>query len=113
MVRFISVLGVILFIYALKNAKVFKEDYSRKSLKQEYILLGITAVFFLILSLINTYSCGEMSDNEKAFFDFSTTEGIYNKDFVDCLRDGKFYLNFEPSEKFLELENPYDVQERE
>ena len=113
MVRFISVLGVILFIYALKNAKVFKEDYSRKSLKQEYILLGITAVFFLILSLINTYSCGEMSDNEKSFFDFSTTEGIYNKDFVDSLRDGNFYLNFEPSEKFLELENPYDVQERE
>ena len=111
-IRFVTVLGIFLFIYALKNAKVFKEDYSKKSLKQEYILLGITAVFFLMLSLINTYSSGETNKYEKSFLDFSTTQGMYNKDFVESLRDGKFYLNFELSEKFLELKNPYDVIER-
>ena len=110
--RFISVLVILLFIYALKNEKIFKEEYSKKSLKQEYILLGIVAVFFLILSLINTYSSSEPSANENSFFNFSTTEGMYNKDFVDSLREGKVYLNFEPSKEFLELEDPYDVQER-
>lgn len=110
--RFISVFGILIFIYALKNANVFKEEYSKKSLKQEYILLGIVAVFFLILSFINTYSSSEPSVNENSFFNFSTTQGMYNKDFVDSLREGKVYLNFEPSKEFLELEDPYDMQER-
>lgn len=111
-VRFITVLGILLFVYALKNAKIFQEDYSKKSLKQEYILLGIVAVFFLLLSVINTYSSEEPSENENTFFNFSTTQGMYNKDFVDSLKEGKFCLNFEPSEKFLNLEDPYDMQER-
>ena len=111
-IRFITVLGILFFVYALKNAKIFKEYYSRKSLKQEYILLGILATFFLVLSFINNYSSYETSKNENSFLNFSTTEGMYNKEFVESLREGKLYLDYEPSEKFLELENPYDVQER-
>ena len=111
-IRFFIVLGILLFVYALKNSNVFKEEYSKKSLKQEYILLGIIAVFFVILSLINTYSTSEENDNEESIWGFTTTTGMYNKEFVDSIKEGKFYLNFEPSEKFLELENPYDVQER-
>ena len=43
--------------YAMKRAKIFNENYSKKSLKQEFILLGVIAVFFVILSLshINIY----------------------------------------------------------
>ena len=111
-IRFITVLGILLFIYALKNAKIFKEEYSKKSLKQEFILLGVLAIFFVILSLINYYSSSEPSKDENSFFKFSTNYGMYNKDFVDSLKQGKFYLDFKPSEKFLELEDPYDVQER-
>ncbi len=111
-IRFITVLGILLFAYALKNAKIFNEEYSRKSLKQEYILLGILAVFFVILSLINNYSSSEPSKDENSLFELSTPYGMYNKDFVDSLKEGRFYLDFEPSEKFLKLEDPYDVQER-
>lgn len=110
--RFIIVFGLILFVYAFKNAKVFNEEYSKKSLKQEYILLGVIAVFFIILSLLNTYSSNEPTEGLDTFLNFSTTSGMYNKDFVDSLREGKVYLKFEPSERFLALEDPYDMQER-
>lgn len=112
-IRFIIVLGILLFGYALKHSKIFEEDYSKKSLKQEYILLGILAVFLIILSFINNYSSPEPSKNENSFFKFSTPEGLYNKELVNSLKEGKLYLNFEPTEAFLNLEDPYDVQERQ
>lgn len=111
-IRFFVVLGIFIFAYSIKNLKIFNEEYSSKNLKQEFILLGIIAVFLILLSLINTYSSSEVSENDNAFFTISTTEGIYNKDFVDSLKQGKFYLLYEPSEEFLKLENPYDALER-
>lgn len=110
--RFIVVLGGLLFIYAVRHAKIFKEDYSKKSLKQEFILLGILAIFFVILSCINTYSSAEIDENENSWLSLSTTEGVYNKELVDSLKEGKLYLLQEPSEEFLKLENPYDAISR-
>ena len=109
--RFISVFVVLLFVFSIKYAKVFKEDYSTKNFKQEIILITIVAVFFILASFINSYSSTEPTE-EGVNLNFSTTEGIYNKDFIDALREGKFYLNHEPSEAFKKLENPYDAQSR-
>lgn len=110
-IRFVIVVGILLFAHAIKYSSIFKEDYSKKSLKQEFILLGILAVFFVILSCINTYSSPE-TDSKKSLLSFSTNEGVYNKDFVDSLRCGKLYLLQEPTSEFLKLENPYDVLAR-
>lgn len=109
-IRFIIVLGLLLFVYCMKNSKVFNEEYSKKNLKQEIILIVILTIFLILLSFINTYSSAEESEEDDS--DFTTTEGIYNKDFVDSLKDGKFYLSHEPTESFLNLENPYDANAR-
>lgn len=111
-IRFIVVLAVMLLVYAVRHSKIFKEEYSKKSLKQEFILLAILAIFFVLLSCINTYSSEEPDADEDSWFAFSTTEGVYNKDFVDALKEGKLYLLQEPSEEFLKLENPYDAPSR-
>lgn len=111
-IRFIVVLGILILRYCIKNLKVFNEEYSNKNLKQEFILLGVVTVFLILLSFINTYSSSEPSENEDAFLSLTTTEGIYNKEFVDSLKEGKLYLSFEPSEEFLNLENPYDALSR-
>lgn len=108
LIRFLIVLGILSFAYCMKNLKIFNENYSSKSIKQEMILIGVLAVFLVLLSFINTYSCSEQSSNEESFLNFETTEGMYNKDFVDAIKDGKLYLPFEPTETFLSLENPYD-----
>ena len=66
-----------------------------ENLRQEAILLLILAVFFVSTAFINNYSAVNESE-------------IYNKYYVEALLDGKFYLNQEPSENFLQLEDPYD-----
>ncbi len=111
-VRFLVVLAILIFIYSIKHIKFFSEIYDRQNFKQELILIGIFTVFLFILSFINTYSDSEISTNNNSFLAFTTNEGIYNKDFVDALSKGKLHLLQDPSEKFLELENPYDALNR-
>lgn len=109
-VRFLIVLGILFFIYCMKNLELFNKEYSSKDFKQELVLIGILTVFFIILTFINTYSSSDTSFEGQS--PFTTLEGIYNKDFVDSIKQGKTYLEKEPSEKFLALENPYDAQVR-
>ena len=105
--RFLIVLGILLFIYCMRNLKIFNKEYSSKDFKQELILIGILTVFFIILTFLNTYSSSDMTLEGES--PFSTSHGIYNKDFVDSIKEGKFYLSKEPSQEFLELKNPYDT----
>lgn len=109
-IRFLSVLGIMLFAYCMKTQKIFNEEYSNRNLKQEFILIGIITIFLILLTFINTYSSENITEEGES--PFTTSEGIYNKDFVDSLKEGKFYLLKEPSEEFLELENPYDAKAR-
>ena len=67
-----------LLVYVVRHAKIFKEEYSKKSLKQEFILLAILAIFFVLLSCINTYSSEEPDADENSWFAFSTTEPASN-----------------------------------
>lgn len=98
--RFLIIFIVISFAYFMKTSSFFKQEYSNKSFKQELVLLSIIAIFLFLLSYINTYSVNEDE------FEF------YSKNFVDALANGSIALLDEPSEEFLNLENPYDAQER-
>ena len=98
--RFLIIVGILLFIYLLKNEKCINEEYSNRNFKQEIVLLGVLAIFFVILGFINQNSIEP--DNLK----------IYNKKFVNAIYKGQLYLDDKPSEKFLNLVNPYDDLER-
>ncbi len=111
-IRFLIVFGIMIFTYFVKNAEIFNTIYSEKNFKQEIILIGVMAIFLLILVYINTYSDSEISSSRNSYFSITTNEGIYNKDFVDSLANGKLYLLQDPSEEFLKLENPYDALNR-
>ena len=99
-VRFIITLGTLIVIYFLKNEKSFNEDYSIKNLTQELALLFVLAIFFVLSIFINQNSIEP--DNLK----------IYNKMFVNSIYKGQLYLDYQPSEDFLNLENPYDDLQR-
>ena len=100
LMRFLVVFFIFLLAYFIKNSKILNEEYSNKNLNQEFILLGILAIFFVLLSWINNYSQ-------------NPGEGtVYNKDFVEAITNGSFSLLKDPSDKFLELENPYDALAR-
>lgn len=107
LVRFSVLLLTMILIYTVKNAEIFKSDYSEKNLKQEIILIAVLGVFFLLVSCINNYSSNEV-DSYKDDEIYSIDRGIYNVSFVNSLKEGKLYLLEEPTEDFLNLENPYD-----
>lgn len=113
--RFIITISIILFIYLMKHNDLFNQVYSEKNFKQEVVLLVILTIFFLLVSFINTYSSGESSTlraNDTFFKVDEAYSSFYNKDFVDSIIAGKLYLLEDPSEKFMELEQPYDPLER-
>ena len=110
-IRFIIVLLSLMISYAIKNTKIFNIEYSGKNLKQEIILVIVLGMFFLLTSAINNFSKYE-PDIYTYNYLRAIDRGIYNVDFVDALRQGKTYLLEEPTKEFLELENPYDVIER-
>ncbi len=99
-IRFLSIFSILLIIYFLNNDEVFNEKYSIKSLKQELILLGTISIFAIVIIIINQNSIEP--DGHR----------IYNEKFVNSVYNGHFYLDYEPSENFLNLENPYDNIER-
>lgn len=99
-IRFAIVFFSLIIVYFMKNSKILKEEYSNKNLDQEFILLGILAMFFILLSWINNYSQNQAEGT------------VYNKDFVNAIASGSFSLLKDPSDKFLELENPYDALAR-
>ena len=72
------------------------------------VLLSILLVFFIILSGINSYSSEEKSEGTNWTSFLNTEGGIYNKDFVNAIKSGKFYILERPNSNVLELENPYD-----
>ncbi len=108
LIRFLSILIILLFVYSIKNFQLFKENYSQKNFKQEMVLLSILLVFFIILSGINSYSSEEKSEGTNWTSFLNTEGGIYNKDFVNAIKSGKFYILERPNSNVLELENPYD-----
>lgn len=99
-IRFISVFAILLALYFLKNSQIFKEKYSILNLRQELILLFTVLIFSVVLFFINHNSV-EPDEHR-----------IYNEKFVNSVYNGHFYLDYEPSEAFLNLENPYDDLER-
>lgn len=95
-IRFIIFLGIMTSIYFLNTLNIFNEKYSYFNMKQEVILLLILAMFFGVLTFINTYSANEEENK------------VYNELFVNALEKKQVYLIEKPSEEFMKLEDPYD-----
>ena len=97
--RTISIILIILLTYSLKTHRFWKETYTKENIRAQ-------RVYFLVLAFFVLTLC---------FFNFSNEyieADLYNKDFVEALSKGQVHLLEEPSEKLLELENPYDTVER-
>ena len=104
--RFLIIFGLLVLSYAIKNSDVFNKEYSAKDAKQEYILIAVLAIFLVMLSFINSNS------SEEGRKQLTTETGLYNVDFVNALYNGQLYLLTDPSEKLSQLDNPYDLTER-
>lgn len=111
--RFFIVLLILFLIYFIKNGENFQSKYSDNNFKQEMILLLVLAVFLILVSMINTYSSSEENYGTGLLSMISTEGTIYNKDFVEVVKSGKFYISDEPSQKVLDLKNPYDNYTRD
>lgn len=95
--RVVVLFAIITFIYLLKTREIFRIPFSQKNFTQELVLISIVCVFILITSLINQYSTNE-----------AEKEDFYSVEFVNALAKGQVHLEDKPSEKLMNLKNPYD-----
>lgn len=98
-VRVLILFSLFSFIFCLRNFEIFNIPFSPKYLKQEFILLSILGVFVFIIFYINVNSL-------KKEFDF------YSYNFVKALSNRQVYLEDIPSDKLLNIKNPYDSIQR-
>ena len=92
---------IVVMIEFFKKSKIMNSNYDYKNLKQEIILIIIMIIFLSLIFFIISNSKSEENLN------------FYNQGLVDAILDGNIYLSFEPSEEFLQLENPYDALNRD
>lgn len=100
-IRVLILYGIVAFVYLLKTREVFKIPYSKNNIFQVITVLFVLFVFILIIYFISEYS-----RNPAEEYDF------YSKDFVHALSKGQVHLEAEPSQKLMNLDNPYDDGER-
>ena len=95
-IRFAVILLIMIVGYLLKNWNLLNKEFSAKDYKQDLVLIVVLIVFFIILGWINRYS---LIDGESDIYTVSFLKAVVNK---------QFYLPEEPSEAFMQLEDPYD-----
>ena len=99
--RFTTILALFLIVDFFKNSEIMKKEYNSKDFKQECVLIFVLIIYIVGIGFINVNSLNEF---EK--------EDIYNKGIVDAFLSGSLSLLKEPTEKFLNVENPYDALDR-
>ena len=92
--------------------KILSSPLRKKNTMQRLIFGGVTLSFVVYLFFLTLYSAPLKTDG--TFFDNFKNEykNQYNKLVVDALREGQVHLLFDTDERLLELDNPYDSQER-
>ena len=91
---------VAFFIYSMRNFEIFKKPFSNRNIKQEFILLGILAIFLVLTCFIN--------DNSKD----ESKKDFYSYNFVKALSNNSVSLEEIPNQNLQDMENPYDTDQR-
>lgn len=102
--RFALMLLIVCGAWALRNLTYFNGGLCRRS---QAVLLGIVYLFCVFV-LWNLYA---NSVPEAGIWD--EKGDLYSQNLTDALISGRTELEPEPSERFQQLDNPYDYTERE
>lgn len=100
-VRVIVLIILCLIVKSLKTSDFWRQPYSKKSFKQNLVLVLIIDIGILTMYFINN-GCSDYSFKD-----------IYNDNLVKALSNGEVAISDTPDiDKLEELNNPYDAIER-
>ena len=112
-VRFFLIIFLSVAVYILTVSAKLKKSFSESEKTVSRVAYAFTAVLIAVaLALTNA---GRYKDYDHSIMkDFTLTTGNQmTKELVDAFEDGHTYLNIEPSDKLMALENPYDRSQRD
>lgn len=101
-VRVFVLLITIIFVKAILKKDIFNTPYEIRNIKQRNVLIFVVLMFEIIVVWTLITSSVENSYTIK-----------YEKYFVDAIIAGRTSLLEKPSEELTNLENPYDITQRE
>lgn len=104
LIRFLSVLSVLLGVYLLRYRAYWGEPLRKKS---QICILGLCTL--LSVGMLWSFYANSVEKVQIA----SETGDLYSQHLTDALLSGQVKLKLEPSEKLLSMDNPYDATERE
>lgn len=94
--RYIFLVSIAILIYCLKNLNFWNITFENNADKVKNMILTTISLFIIL----NLFIAGNTIVNNP---------DIYCKELAESIVKGQFYLEEEPSDKLLRLENPYDA----
>ena len=98
--RIIVVFLIVFIVTMIRNTKLFGENYDKRNVKQEVVLMMcIYVTFFLLFTLSMVTSQNSFSESGLE---------LYTKEFIEALNKGQVHLDIPVTDELYYLENPYD-----
>lgn len=101
-IKVLLIILIICFIYYFNISKSLKAPYTGTNW-QKIILIIFTTIFIIIIFGKPMFKSNYLEEEND----------IYNKYLVDAIMNGKLNIDLEPPEELQNLENPYDIEERQ
>ena len=112
--RFFVLLIIFASTFFFWRLRTKKEYYYEIANEKKRIIAVALCLFSIILALL--FGCLFAEKNPSVEYPLTERVNAYNNAYIqqfDAFKKGQLHIDFLPSEKFLSLENPYDINERE
>ena len=111
--RFFAILIILLSLYLFSRLNFRRESFSELALEQKRLI----AVFLCLVSVIAALTMGCLLSYGGSDVEYPLEKPIneYNNPYVqqyDAFKKGQLHFDYEPSDRFLELEDPYNIADR-
>ena len=112
-VRFFVILSLLLSLYLFSRLNFRRESLSELTLERKRLLAVFLCLVSVIVALV--MGCLLAYGGTETEYPLEKSVNNYNNPYVqqyDAFKKGQLHFDYEPSDKFLELEDPYNVADR-
>ena len=112
-IRFFVILTFLLSLYLFSRLNFRRESFSELTLERKRLLAALLCLVSVIIALF--MGCLLAYEGESVSYPLEKAVDSYNNPYIqqyDAFKKGQTHIDYEVSDSFLELEDPYSVAER-
>ena len=112
-IRFFVILTFLLSLYLFSRLNFRRESFSELTLERKRLIAALLCLVSVIIALF--MGCLLAYEGESVSYPLEKAVNSYNNPYIqqyDAFKKGQTHIDYEVSDSFLELEDPYSVAER-